>query len=86
MRDEQCAGMPATPIVGTEDNMDFDAESFQPGRVLAVQHPKFLKQMDGLIAKFPAAALHRQALHLMGSDFVDARAWNGPGERGTGLP
>ena len=69
-------------VVGTEDSMDFDAKSFQPGHVSAVQHPRFLQQMDKLIAKFPAAALHRQALRLMGSDFVDARQWNGPGERG----
>ncbi|MEE6258008.1 ATP-binding protein [Plantactinospora sonchi] len=63
--------------------MGFDERTFHEGRVPEVRHDKFLRNFRLFAEAFPAAALHRRALQLLGSDIVDVRRWDGAGDRGA---
>lgn len=63
-------------------HLNFDPSSFRRDRVVDTRDSSLLRRINDLTAQFPAAALHREALRLLGSDFVDVREWDAPRKRG----
>src|SRR5215813_8278480 len=64
----------------TGKSMSFDERTFRPGAVKS-RDSALLKHINQLIEDYPAAGVHREALNLLGSDFIDARKRQGA-ERG----
>jgi len=61
----------------------FDERAFREGRIPEVRQDKFLRSFRLFAEAFPTAIVHRRALQLLGSDIVDARRWDGAGDRGA---
>lgn len=45
---------------------------FREGAVMAPRHPKLMARIEEFLQAFPEAAVHREALRILGSDWVYA--------------
>ncbi|MEV4655705.1 ATP-binding protein [Micromonospora sp. NPDC049301] len=59
----------------------FDPTAFL-NKAVTSRDARLLRHLKRLTEVFPVAALHREALQMLGSDFIDARERKAPSERG----